>query len=57
MIVIAHRLSTVRNAERIYVLENGQLAEAGAHEELLEKCGLYAGLWQVQTGSRARVTN
>ena len=57
MIVIAHRLSTVRNADRIYVLEDGQLAEAGQHEELLEKGGLYAGLWQVQTGSRARVAN
>jgi ATP-binding cassette subfamily B protein len=51
-IVIAHRLSTVRNADRIYVLENGVLREAGRHEELVETNGIYAGLWKVQTGSR-----
>jgi ATP-binding cassette subfamily B protein len=51
-IVIAHRLSTVRNAGRIYVLENGVLREEGQHEELVETNGIYAGLWRVQTGSR-----
>jgi ATP-binding cassette subfamily B protein len=51
-IVIAHRLSTVRNADRIYVLENGALYEQGRHEELVETNGIYAGLWKVQTGSR-----
>lgn len=50
-IVIAHRLSTVRNADQIFVLENGQLCELGKHEELLDNNGLYATLWQVQTGS------
>lgn len=49
-VVIAHRLSTVRNAHRIWVLEAGQIIEAGTHEELLEKPGLYAALWRVQTG-------
>ena len=49
-IVIAHRLSTVRHADRIYVLEDGRLAEDGRHEELLSNAGLYAGLWKVQTG-------
>jgi ATP-binding cassette subfamily B protein len=51
-IVIAHRLSTVRNAGRIYVLDNGVLREEGRHEELVETNGIYAGLWKVQTGSR-----
>ena len=53
MILIAHRLSTIRNADRIYVLEQGRLKEQGRHEELLEHPGIYAGLWQVQTGDRA----
>ena len=52
VILIAHRLSTIRNADKIYVLERGQLAEAGQHETLLERSGIYAGLWRVQTGSR-----
>jgi len=49
-VVIAHRLSTVRDAHRIWVLEAGQVIEAGTHEELLSKPGLYAALWRVQTG-------
>ena len=49
-IVIAHRLSTVRNADMIYVLQDGQLAESGHHEDLLLHNGLYAALWRVQTG-------
>lgn len=51
-IVIAHRLSTVRNADRIYVLEHGQLAEAGGHDALVAQSGIYANLWNVQTGAR-----
>lgn len=49
-IVIAHRLSTVRHAHRIHVLEAGEVIEAGTHEELLENGSLYAALWRVQTG-------
>jgi ATP-binding cassette subfamily B protein len=49
-VVIAHRLSTVRDAHRIWVMEAGQVAESGTHEELLEQNGIYAALWRVQTG-------
>jgi ATP-binding cassette, subfamily B, bacterial len=50
-IAIAHRLSTIRHAHCIYVLEQGQIQEAGTHEELLSKSGgLYAALWRVQSG-------
>lgn len=51
-IVIAHRLSTIRSADTIYVLDAGSVAEAGKHDELLRAGGLYASLWQVQTGER-----
>ncbi len=51
-IVIAHRLSTVRNADMIFVLQNGALLESGAHDALLQQNGLYAALWRVQTGER-----
>jgi len=53
-IVIAHRLSTVRNADRIFVLENGALREQGRHEDLTRGSGIYATLWRVQTGERLR---
>lgn len=53
-IVIAHRLSTIRNADRIFVMEKGVLREQGQHEELVAARGIYAGLWQVQTGERPR---
>ena len=49
-IAIAHRLSTVRNADCIYVMEYGKLVEQGRHEELLEHQGIYASLWRVQSG-------
>ena len=52
VIVIAHRLSTVRNADIIYVLENGNVVESGNHECLLEVNGVYAKLWSVQTGEK-----
>lgn len=51
-IMIAHRLSTVRNADMIYVLQMGTLKENGTHEELLRQNGLYAALWRVQTGEK-----
>lgn len=51
-IVIAHRLSTIRNAHCIYVLDKGELVEQGTHERLIAQNGLYASLWQVQTGEQ-----
>ena len=48
--VIAHRLSTVKDADQIVVLEDGHVAERGTHEELLARGGLYANLWAVQAG-------
>jgi ATP-binding cassette subfamily B protein len=50
-IVIAHRLSTVRNADMIYVMENGEIVEWGQHDDLVEANSVYASLWRVQTGA------
>ena len=50
-LVIAHRLSTVREMDRIIVLENGAFAEEGTHAELIEQSGIYAGFWNRQTSS------
>jgi len=49
-IAIAHRLSTVRNAHRIYVMDRGAIVEHGTHDDLLAANGMYAALWRVQTG-------
>nr|WP_246841368.1 ABC transporter ATP-binding protein [Chroococcidiopsis sp. TS-821] len=49
-IAIAHRLSTVRNADCIYVMEYGKLVEKGTHEQLVAQQGIYASLWRVQSG-------
>lgn len=50
--VIAHRLSTIKNADKILVLEHGALVEAGTHDELIAKKGLYAHLYQIQYRSK-----
>lgn len=52
-LVIAHRLSTVRHADRIVVLEQGQIVESGRHEQLISADGAYANLWRVQAGLRS----
>lgn len=47
-VLVAHRLSTVRHADRIYVFEKGTISEEGSHDELLARGGLYAALWREQ---------
>jgi len=49
-IAIAHRLSTVRNADCIFVMHEGIVVESGQHEQLVEQDGVYASLWRVQSG-------
>ena len=51
-ILIAHRLSTIMHADRIYVLEKGDVVETGNHETLLEEKGLYYAMWRQQIGER-----
>jgi ATP-binding cassette subfamily B protein len=54
-IMIAHRLSTIMHADRIYVLEAGEIVETGTHETLLEEKGLYYAMWRQQIGERKKV--
>jgi ATP-binding cassette, subfamily B, bacterial len=51
-ILIAHRLSTVMHADRIYVLEKGDVVETGSHDKLIEEKGLYYAMWRQQIGER-----
>ena len=51
-LMIAHRLSTVFHADRIFVLEQGRIVEAGRHDELIERKGLYYAMWRQQIGER-----
>ena len=52
VLVIAHRLSTVKNADRIFVINEGRIVEQGSHEELLAQNGEYAALYQMQFKSK-----
>ncbi|HHQ4500283.1 TPA: type I secretion system permease/ATPase, partial [Aeromonas hydrophila] len=56
LISIAHRLNTLREADRILVMEAGQIVESGSHDELLAREGLYARLWRQQTGAETSQT-
>lgn len=54
-ILIAHRLSTIMHADRIYVLEGGDVVETGSHQDLLEEKGLYYAMWRQQIGERKKI--
>lgn len=56
-ILIAHRLSTIMHADRIYVLEQGEVVEQGDHLSLLEEKGLYYAMWRQQIGEKKKIKN
>jgi ATP-binding cassette, subfamily B, bacterial len=56
-ILIAHRLSTIMHADRIYVLEGGEVVETGTHHALLEEKGLYFAMWRQQIGERRKIAS
>ena len=55
-ILIAHRLSTIMHADRIYVLEKGEVVETGTHENLIGEKGLYYAMWRQQIGERKKIS-
>ncbi|MBP2305524.1 type I secretion system permease/ATPase [Azospirillum melinis] len=55
VLIVAHRLSTVRGCDRIVTVEEGRIAEQGTHDELIRLGGRYAALWRMQAGGQAEV--
>jgi ATP-binding cassette subfamily B protein len=51
-LIIGHRLSTIRHAHCIHVLDNGRIVESGTHDQLLAHARTYAALWRLQTGEK-----
>jgi ATP-binding cassette, subfamily B, bacterial len=51
VLLISHRFSSVRSADRIYVLDGGRVVESGTHEQLMERKGLYADLFTLQASA------
>jgi len=54
-VLIAHRLSTIMHADKIFVLEKGEIIETGKHEELVQEKGLYYAMWRQQIGERKQI--
>ena len=57
VLVIAHRLGTIRHADNIVVLKDGKVAEQGTHEELLSLEGVYSDMWNMQLQSASALTS
>jgi ATP-binding cassette subfamily B protein len=55
-LLIAHRLSTIMHADKIFVLEQGQIIEQGKHQDLLDEKGLYYAMWRQQIGERTFIS-
>jgi ATP-binding cassette subfamily B protein len=51
-ILVAHRLSTIRHADKIFVFDHGEIMESGSHESLVMQKGIYSGLWKIQMGEK-----
>jgi ATP-binding cassette subfamily B protein len=57
VVLVAHRLSTVKDADCIYVMHQGRIAEQGSHDQLMAQHGRYAALWRAQTGQKEDLPN
>jgi ABC-type multidrug transport system fused ATPase/permease subunit len=57
VLVIVHRLGTIRNVDNIIVLKDGRVAEEGTHDELLKKESMYSDMWQMQLHSTSTLTS